>query len=356
MKRYLTILLILLILVGLGCRDKVIVPPDNTNKPGKRDYVWTVDTLAYPGSYQTLMRDIWASSAKDVYVVGHNDQNRGQMYHYDGQRWSAVHLAATDGGTIVGPFDLSAVYGFASNDVYAVGEKIYTNPNPPPNFLDSSLIIHFDGSNWTDLKIQRRELLICVAGYLPNKIWAGGHHGTIYYYDGTKFTIYELGKEFYVRSIACLSQTEVYATADRFDYILPVDSTGYFILKFNGSNWQIIDSVMKVSGAKPAHFGTRLWTDGKTLYSAGSNLYKYSGNSWVMLLEAPVAHISKTSDNNFFTVGKYIYHYNGIDWIMLTPFNQSLGGLSVFATGEEVFVLNWYLDSAPQTTIILHGK
>jgi hypothetical protein len=41
-----------------GCKETPPEPPDDTPKPGKCDYVWTVDTLAYPGSFQTLMRDI----------------------------------------------------------------------------------------------------------------------------------------------------------------------------------------------------------------------------------------------------------------------------------------------------------
>ncbi|MBI5217140.1 MAG: hypothetical protein HY960_15395, partial [Ignavibacteriae bacterium] len=152
------ILLIILILVSFSCEEDE-TQPDETPKPGKRDYTWTVDTLAYPGSFQTLMQDIWASSPTDVYVVGHNDQNRGQMYHFNGVQWSPVKLLVIEGGGVTtGPIDLGAIYGFAANDIYAVGERIYQNPSPPPNFLDSSLIIHFDGRQWKE-EVSQRGLL-----------------------------------------------------------------------------------------------------------------------------------------------------------------------------------------------------
>jgi hypothetical protein len=133
---------VFVLFVQLDCKDTLIDPPIKN----PREYTWTIDTLAYPGSFQTLMGDMWASSPSDVYVVGHNDQAFGKMYHYDGKGWTPVN-------TPFGAIDLGAIYGFSANDIWAVGERIDYNPTPPPNFLDSSLIIHFDGSRWTEYKV-----------------------------------------------------------------------------------------------------------------------------------------------------------------------------------------------------------
>jgi hypothetical protein len=349
------IILLLQIFAGYGCKDKGAEPL--TLKPGKRNYVWTVDVLSYPKSDQVLMYDIWASSPKDVYVVGHNDRGGyGAMFHYNGFAWEPVELMASKGGTLTQGFDLYDIYGFSSKDIYVVGGYGYDNPNPPPYFLDSSLIIHYNGITWNDIKIPRREELRCVAGYPPNKIWAGGYHGTIYYYDGIQFTIYNIGKEFSLRSIACVSPNEVYATADRFDYDFPIDSTGYFFFKFNGTTWKLIDSVMQIVGAQSPHFGCQLWTDGKILYSSGPNLYKYNNKEWEKILTANVGHMSKTGENNIFATGEYTYHYNGIDWAILYPNDKYNGGHGIFAVNDEVFILTEDLDNIPQKTIVLHGK
>lgn len=352
LKMFGIVLPILFLLIS--CKEKGTEPP--TFQPGKRNYVWTIDSLRYADSYQTLMYDIWASSPSDVYVVGHNEiTSYGVMYRYDGKYWRDVKLHTSQGGKINAGFSLRAIHGFSSDNIYAVGDKLGINDSTQ-ELTHSSLIIHFDGSSWSEMAIERKEDLICIAGYPPNKIWAGGYSGTIYYYDGTKFTIYKLDREYYVRSIACLSPTEIYAIADIRDVRFPIDSTGHYLLKFKDSTWQVIDSVMEIPNSKPAHFGANLYTDYKTLYAAGSNLYKYSGEQWIKLLDAQVGYFSKTGDNNIFAVGLNTYHFNGIDWVTLTPSEKYKGGCDVFAVGGEVFIINQDVMSVPQKTIVLHGE
>jgi len=101
-----------------GCKH--VSEPPVVKSP--REYTWTIDTLAYPNSFQTSMRDIWGSSANDVYVVGHNDQAFGKMWHYDGSRWEPVRLHILEGGPLPNIGSLSAIYGFSANDIWAVGE------------------------------------------------------------------------------------------------------------------------------------------------------------------------------------------------------------------------------------------
>jgi hypothetical protein len=139
-KFLLMIVVIACLLLGVCCKDEPTKPPPEDTIKDPRTYTWTIDTLAYPGSMQTNMQDIWASSPTNVYVVGRNERGYGKMYHFDGTRWTDVKLSTTQGGTIQGAIDLFGIYGFGSNDVYAVGERIYDNFTPPPNFLDSSLL------------------------------------------------------------------------------------------------------------------------------------------------------------------------------------------------------------------------
>jgi hypothetical protein len=81
-------------LLHIGCEDDPPPKPPNTPKP-KRDFVWTIDTLEYPGSYQTLMYDIWVDSPSNAYVVGYNDNGGfGTMYHFNGTRWNHVNLVS----------------------------------------------------------------------------------------------------------------------------------------------------------------------------------------------------------------------------------------------------------------------
>src|ERR1041384_396670 len=106
MNRISAIVLGILILQALACRDSG-TDPVKPPPPGKNDYLWTVDTLAYPGSFQTNMHAMYANSATNVYIVGHNDLGAGQMYHFDGTRWTPVGLSVAQGGTLTKPFDLN---------------------------------------------------------------------------------------------------------------------------------------------------------------------------------------------------------------------------------------------------------
>ncbi len=82
------------VLACLSSCKKNPVGPIEPKDP--RTYTWTIDTLAYPGSYQTIMQSIWGSSPSDVYVVGHNDGGYGKMYHFDGKMWTPVVLYFPD--------------------------------------------------------------------------------------------------------------------------------------------------------------------------------------------------------------------------------------------------------------------
>ena len=181
-KKLYTGLIILVIIILSGCDTGIGVQP----LKDPRTYNWTADTLRYPGSYQTLMEDIWANSPRDVYAVGHNSRGaKGIMWHYDGINWSNVHLGISEGGLIEGSIDLTSIYGFSSTDIYAVGDRSKDNPNPPPNLIFSSLIIHFDGFVWKEVNTYSGSALIDIYGKSPSDIWAGGESSTLFHYNGS---------------------------------------------------------------------------------------------------------------------------------------------------------------------------
>ena len=104
MNRFNLLLPLVFMLIGFACSFGT--DPDDPPK-NPRDYVWTVDTLAYPGSIQTHMRSIWGSSVSDVYVAGFNASGGGNMYHYDGEVWEVVGLHVSRGGNMTKAIDLS---------------------------------------------------------------------------------------------------------------------------------------------------------------------------------------------------------------------------------------------------------
>jgi hypothetical protein len=356
---YILILIIALFCVSFvatDCKHSPTGPSDTTKDP--RTYTWTIDTLSYPGSMQTSMRDIWASSPTDVYVVGHNDQNRGLMYHYNGTTWSDVKLAASQGGQILGAIDLSAVCGFASNDIYAVGERMYTNSNPPPNFLDSSLIIHYDGQSWKEIAIPRKAgVLYSIWGSTATNVWISGANGILIHYDGLSWSFVQFDPTLSIGSITGYNSSNIYAIAGWYDRYSPYDSTMYYLCFYNGSRWSKTDSFLICPTSLTWKFGTSEWISSTlTLYSAGYGVYKRTGSEWTTLLtnDWPLK-VFGNNDNNIFAVGDKgrVFHWNGSDWKRLTELEDVDKTLyATWINNTETFIVgnNGY------KTFIFHGK
>ncbi|TAK66759.1 MAG: hypothetical protein EPO24_01225 [Bacteroidetes bacterium] len=325
---------------------------------GKRDYTWTVDTLAYPGSFQTNMYDMWASSSKDVYVVGHNDRGYGKMYHYDGNSWSPVKLLVIEGGGVpTAPIDLSGVFGFAPNDVWAVGEHIYQNPNPPPNFLDSSLIIHFDGTSWKEIPVAKGRQLSCVWGSAPSDVWFGGAWGSLYHFDGIRCTKMFFDTLTSFNFMTGFSSSSVYATcARKIDFDTIEDSLFYLLYHYDGTSWMPVDSFMITPYNVSRKFGLSLWASPQgNLYSATYGVYRFLGNgSWQQLVESDVPiRVWGSSEINIFAVGRKIYHWNGNDWIRLSGIEYPTRlRFDTWTNNVETFIVG----NDGLRTFILHGK
>jgi hypothetical protein len=353
----------LVLLLQLSCKDNAVGPVFKD----PRTYTWTIDTLSYPGSYQTNMQDVWGSSATDVYVVGHNDQNRGLMWHFDGKSWTDVQLSTTQGGNIQGPIDLRAVSGFKQNDVFAIGEKDFDNPNPPPRFLDSGLIIHFDGRKWQEQKIVGARNLTSIWGSSQMNLWTGGWMKYLYHSDGIQWhrdslpVIVPQDGFFQINALEGVMQNDVFAigyTAEN----TSAKTMNYFFHKHSISPWALLDSFVVEPGRIENKWGFGdMWVSPTgALYSCGAGVYKWNTISWQKLFDHPnfLSRMTGTGDNNIFVVGHLgtVLQFNGQDWYQYQQFaNPNMVLWGAWTDGAEVFIVG-FIASFPQKTIILHGK
>jgi hypothetical protein len=344
-----------LVFLALSC-EKSPTGPEPVKDP--RTYTWTIDTLAYPGSFQTTMRDIWGSSPNDVYVVGHNDQpGPGTMFHYDGKTWRTTGFHSAEGGSVQGPVSLSAIYGFAPNDVWAVGEHIYTNYNPPPNFLDSSLIIHYDGGKWTEFRPPSGRLLQAVWGSKPNDVWAGGLDGTLYYFDGVTWKAVSIGKKVWFLNFGGFTSSDVYAMAYELDSGV-MDSTFQYVWHWDGTTWSIRDFYVETFGNEDKFGTSSLFAVEGNLFSAGQGIFRKSSSGWERIFYDPSTFfrdIKGSGLENLFAVGNFsaVYHFNGSDWYRYRQFlDANIHYSASWTNAKEVFVVG---DDGFKT-YVLHGK
>jgi hypothetical protein len=361
-RRKYTPLPILLAFLAMTC-EKSPTGPEPVKDP--RTYTWTIDTLAYPGSFQTEMRDIWGSSPSDVYVVGHNFLNSGLMWHFDGAKWTDVKLSTMQGGTIAGAIDLSAIYGFSANDIWAVGEHLSSNPMPPPNFLDSTLIIHYDGVQWREENLQRGRGLWSISGVPPDDLWACGTDGTLCHHDGSAWKRDSVALavppdgSLLLWDIKTKSLSEAYMIGNVTQNALARIITFFFMR--NGGVWSLVDSFFVQPGHVEVKFGQNgIWVSPQgTLYSFGPHIFRWIGSSWVKVYDIidALRRMAGTSDESIFAVGDFgnILHYNGSDWYQFNELkNPNVVYSSVWTDGKEVFVVGYFNDGSK--TMILHGR
>jgi hypothetical protein len=355
MYRLSTVVALMLILSQMSCKRGPVEP----GLKNPREYSWTIDTLAYPGSIQTLMGSLWASSPTDVYAVGHNDVGPGTMYHFDGHVWRAIDPALSIG-------TVEQAFGFASNDVWAVGEHITYNPKPPPTFLDSSLAIHFNGTKWQEIDLERSGGLLSVWGSAPTDVWMGGLNGTLFHFNGISVQkdslpiLIPVDQEtpYGIYSIAGSSQDDVYLLL----YApMPSGLSRNYLFQHKKEGWVAVDST----------FGSfaRIWMSpsGK-LYSVGYGVYAREGAKWVQVLDTWFTSngICGPGDGDLFVVGGYesstgisgvVYHFDGVDWFQFKDLSlDDVGYTGVWTDGKEVFIVGQTIGGYPQKTIILHGQ
>ena len=177
MKVLLIATLLLSSLLSLCCKKNPISPADITT-PGRRDYLWTVDTIYTPFS---MLSRIWGISPNDVWTISSGGDNDKRIFHFNGDSW----LSVSD--PIV--YEPNSIFGFSSSDIWIGG--------------GDGKIWHFDGNNWienTTLNVVQGKGIVFedIWGLNSDDIYAVGaftddsllfNNGVIAHFDGTEWKI-----------------------------------------------------------------------------------------------------------------------------------------------------------------------
>ena len=338
-----------------GCRkNNPVEPPFNI-----RQLNWSIDTLAHPDNWQLLLFDIRGSSANDVYAVGNANTTRGILWHYNGRQWTDIKISVTQGGPIRGPISFREIFCFGKNDVWVCGDRHISNPNPPPDFWHTNLLIHWDGIKWEDVVIPFGYDLHSIWGLTPDNVWFGGAFGTLYHYDGAVVKKDSVPLEIPYNISEPWIFTSITGNESETDMLLWGNKgrdSYYYLFQHQDNQWIIADSSFIYNTKK-------LWmSPSGTLYAIGETTYQCQGSAWTKFLEWSTslhAHsIHGTSDNNLFAVGSLagvgtVLHYNGRDWYSFNDVKlPDVTYYDVWTDGKEVFVSGW----GGNISIVLHGK
>lgn len=345
----------------LAC-DKGVEPPVVKDP---REYSWTVDTVYYPNLMQTMISTVWGSSSQDVYMTGRTSGSAPIMLRFDGKRFKEVIFPYPQDG--FGFFDFFSIFGFNSANIWVIGGEWFFNPSPPPNYFDSSGVIHFNGSTWEELKLKPRgRNLSAIWGRSQDDFWIAGGK-SLWHFDGFGWTndtipiVTPQGSFYATNWMTGDNDGNVYLTF----YMRPIASQAresYYFLKRSEPSWKIVDSAEISPQRTDKKWGySRAWTSPlRQMYSSGDGIYKWDGTIWKKIFESSSANIGQvfgTDDANIFVVGGFgtVLHYNGQNWFRFTQFdNPDMIYTGVWTDGTEAFVVGYTLSG--QKSIILHGK
>lgn len=116
--------------------------------------------------------DVWAVGWHELIFTGHQPF----IVHWDGTAWSVFEPRPDPLYT-----STSDVKAFASDDVWVAANKV----NPADQFNPFDVLLHWDGSSWTEYMMEDADL---IAGIAPDDIWAAGG-GKLSHWDGTAWTL-----------------------------------------------------------------------------------------------------------------------------------------------------------------------
>jgi gamma-glutamylcyclotransferase (GGCT)/AIG2-like uncharacterized protein YtfP len=340
-----------------SCGDNGTNP--STEQPkDPREMTWTADTIAYEGSSQTLMTSMWASSPNDVWIAGHNDRSRGEIYHFDGKIWKEIDPMNDVPRSTK---SINKIMGLAPNNIWMVGDR--------RGYSRKDLIINWDGTKWREHNLNLQVRPISLFANRNDDIWVGCDSAVIYHYNGTtwekdipKLNIPQ-GSEYFINGLVVKENT-VYLNVAVYDikgrrYI-------FYFVKGRMMNWTVLDSMYQENPSSIIKWGNRGLALGKegNIYSFGDwGLWIYSNNTWQRTIPINYTMLSvyELNENYKIAVGVYgiVWFYDGTIWKQLERFFTPNGDVHVYdawTDGQEVFLLGYTSGAWPQKTIVWRGK
>jgi len=281
------VMLLSLFTILVSCNSNPIEPEP---QPGRRDYVWTADTLKLPYGEFATISEIWGSDPNNIWASGSGSSNQYRLWHYSNGNWNNIEI------------------GFS--------------------ILDARKLFGFNNSN----------------------IWLGTALGIIAHYDGIKWTSFgnlsPSGEILVIQGLWGISATDLYA----FGFLDKQDRTGYrgCIMKYNGSKWSFLSidtlslNFLSMGYDKDAQ---KYFLHAYQSESGKQFIYELSGNKLTKLLESKEeTKVFNMNNKVYFMVGKKIYKYSKKDGLYVWKDFSSFtiyAGIFEGRSEKDIFTINW---------------
>jgi hypothetical protein len=256
----------------------------------------------------TTIVEVWGSSATNVFAVGQEPvfsplPRTGAIFHFDGSRWSDV-AGPNYGGTV--QVSYNAVWG-SGQDVF-VGGYILRGPAPVPEDSVGQLLIHYDGSQWSEIPAMPfgpGSIVRHLSGSSPTNVWATGDYtlcddcnhrmNFVARYDGTSWTLVYSTSDNTFNGIWVGAANDVWVVGHGFD------NDGY-MLHFDGTTWK--ETFRRTPDGFQAPPINDVWgSSGSDIYAAGDEgVLHFDGSAWTLIDNKAALRVWGTSADDIYVL------------------------------------------------------
>jgi len=324
-------------------------PPTEPVQPGRRDYVWTVDTLTVPYGDTFYPSRIWGSAADDVWLVGTGMTMR-LIWHFNGTEWQTDSTFRS-----IHP---SSLWGFSSDDIWLgnLGNVFwhyngyawskYSEVTPPEGY-DITSIEGLWGSNPAS---------VWGVGFATN-LTTTNSRGIIMHFDGLQWNFKPIPSlpVAFIKIRKQRSSQQLFVQGQRTAHV-PRDTFKIYTYDGSESLHEIYSSTKVMTLAQ---------INGEVYFISQRKIYTYHHNEFILWKDFSttnfIAGIFGRSEKDFFgytTNSDYsiygIGHYNGMDFqeIYTLPRWLRISGMVIFE--RDIFFQCYSLKS--NMNIVVHGK
>ncbi|MBU0473097.1 MAG: hypothetical protein KKF62_02910 [Bacteroidetes bacterium] len=307
-------------------------------KPGRRDYVWTEDTLDVARSDYMTFRDVVGNSPDDIWLGTLDATSNTEFWHYNGVEWKSLPFP----GIIP-----TALLLFEDNTLWAGTGQDYIWKRENGQWTESFKI---------ELKGYDKVAIYSMAGQTKDNIYAVGwatsysedtYKGIILHYDGANWNFVDIP----------------YLTSGFVEIVYQKNINTYFIYSVSTENSIITYQIFEFDGVLLKEiispYGSLILSKvGDIAYfSLNQKVYKYI-NKEMKLWKDFTGTSFKTvifgrSESDFFNHSyEGIGHYNGLNYETIYKTHLELYGMTIFE--KDIFICSE--DYKNHKYIIIHGK
>ncbi len=336
MKKLLTAIIITTSLIIYSCDSTE--PTEEIYPPGRRDYVWTIDTLHLPFNN---FNSITGTSPTDLWICGPGDADK-TFFYYDGNKWfTDSHFRL---------LEPKAISSLDANDIWSCGR--------------SGRVWHYDGA-WNEIykhTINETDKITFESIYTVNSsnIIAAGQYfveneyfGIIITFNGYIWQQIDIPK---IRTafgaIQSTDNGKIYLWGVTNNL---VGESGYQFYEFNGN---AIKEIYSGTWTSNEDYGGLLQLGTKTYFIIGHDFFKYDGNYFNKigrLSSDPKfmnAGIGRNEKDIFLGMRDGIAHYNGENTVYLYQTKDNVYVRKGIVFENDVFFLGRDING---NNFIFHG-